>query len=39
MVQLAPLSWLFIFMLFWFGVICMSCIMWWMSRSEYKFTI
>nr|YP_010990341.1 ATP synthase F0 subunit 8 [Capulus dilatatus]WOW98757.1 ATP synthase F0 subunit 8 [Capulus dilatatus] len=34
MPQLSPLNWIFLFMLFWIAVLCMSVLIWW-SKKVY----
>nr|QIQ23140.1 ATP synthase subunit 8 [Rochia nilotica] len=36
MPQLAPVNWLFLFILFWFTISLVSALVWWSSKLEYK---
>nr|ARI50087.1 ATP synthase F0 subunit 8 [Tectus virgatus] len=36
MPQLAPVNWLFLFILFWFIIGLISAMVWWNSKLEYK---
>nr|QGW14887.1 ATPase subunit 8 [Cypraea tigris] len=36
MPQLSPLNWIFLFLLFWTAVLCVSVLIWWSSKVYYK---
>nr|AUI11304.1 ATP synthase F0 subunit 8 [Calliostoma zizyphinum] len=38
MPQLAPVNWLFLFLLFWFIIALSSTLIWWSFKAEYSLT-
>nr|YP_009131205.1 ATP synthase F0 subunit 8 [Cyanoplax caverna]AIA77054.1 ATP synthase F0 subunit 8 [Cyanoplax caverna] len=37
MPQLAPMNWIFLFLLFWMTVFTVSIWLWWMNSKKYSF--
>nr|YP_009422146.1 ATP synthase F0 subunit 8 [Cipangopaludina ussuriensis]ASR74858.1 ATP synthase F0 subunit 8 [Cipangopaludina ussuriensis] len=39
MPQLSPLSWIFLFFIFWVMILMVIVLIWWISKSEFNLNI